>query len=55
MRKFIVGSMGLMLATSVMAGNFSGYYSAWNAFDVDVDIEDAVGFYVMAGTRFMFA
>ena len=144
MKKFIVGVMGLMLATSVMAGNFSGYYSVWdagdagesgigggirmdmdltdyvgaemrlsvynefdedasddffviplemgmfgqlplahnhvvvyggagigyyimpeyedefedefgNAFDVDVDIEDAIGFYVMAGTRFMFA
>ena len=136
MRKFIVGVMGLMLATSVMAGNFSAYYSSWDAgalgdsgigggirvdsdlseyvgaefrlsvfneldedpsdnltivpievglfgqlpladnrmivyggagigyyiipefeneFDVDVDIDDAIGYYIMAGARLMFS
>ena len=54
MRTFIVGVMGLMLATSVMAGNFSAYYSAWDAGDlgqsgigggirVDSDLSDYVG------------
>ncbi len=33
MKKFIVGVMGFMLATSVMAGNFSAYYSTWDAGD----------------------
>jgi hypothetical protein len=54
MRKFIVGVMGLMLATSVMAGNFSAYYSVWDAGDagesgigggirMDTDLTDHVG------------
>ena len=54
MRKFIVGVIGLMLATSVMAGNFSVYYSSWDAGElgasalgggirVDSDLSDYVG------------
>ena len=54
MRKFIVGVVGFMLATSAMAGNFSVYYSSWDAGElgasaigggirVDADLSDYVG------------